>query len=337
MTGRIFPLDGWRGLAISAVLVGHFFPVPGINLGTLGVELFFVLSGRLMADILFVKKLPLGEFFYRRVTRILPALLVFVAAFWIVAEMLGEPFSLSPLWVVAAGTFTLNYLAVFAHHPGWFDHLWSLCVEEHAYMLLGLIAYLFGRSSGRPVVVVWVLGAAAMLNGVFSFLVLHMEYDDVYWRSDVHVASIFLSGGIYLALRQSINAETVKRFATPVFLAALTGGVLFSLEAAPLPLNYTLGTLCFCVAVALCDIAAKPIVAALSWPGLTQVGLWSYSLYLWQQPFYKAYGLYPEWKLAMLAGAIAMGIASYYFVERPARRWLNSLWGRWGRKVAAST
>ncbi|MER8439084.1 hypothetical protein NKH36_02770 [Mesorhizobium sp. M1312] len=51
---RLAHLDGWRGLSIVLVLIGHFFPVPGINLGVMGVEFFFVLSGRLMAEILFV-------------------------------------------------------------------------------------------------------------------------------------------------------------------------------------------------------------------------------------------------------------------------------------------
>jgi hypothetical protein len=46
-------LDGWRRLAICFLLLGHFFPVPGINFGTAGVNLFFVLSGFLTARILF--------------------------------------------------------------------------------------------------------------------------------------------------------------------------------------------------------------------------------------------------------------------------------------------
>ena len=53
-------LDGWRGMAILLVLIGHFYPIKAMNLGTLGVDLFFVLSGRLMADILFVQKAKLN-------------------------------------------------------------------------------------------------------------------------------------------------------------------------------------------------------------------------------------------------------------------------------------
>ena len=72
-------LDGWRGLAILFVLVGHFFPVTNyIYLGRFGVDVFFVISGYLITSIL-IKDIDKGRFslvhFYeRRARRILPAL-----------------------------------------------------------------------------------------------------------------------------------------------------------------------------------------------------------------------------------------------------------------------
>src|SRR6476620_555449 len=71
-------LDGWRGLAILFLLIGHFFPIDGINLGHLGVNLFFVLSGLLMARLLFVYEVPFGEFYQRRISRIFPTMMVFL-------------------------------------------------------------------------------------------------------------------------------------------------------------------------------------------------------------------------------------------------------------------
>jgi peptidoglycan/LPS O-acetylase OafA/YrhL len=84
MTGqakeRLDYLDGWRGLAILGVLVSHFSNVPGVHwLGTFGVELFFVLSGFLMSRILFIERMPLGEFFLRRFSRVVPTFVLFVA------------------------------------------------------------------------------------------------------------------------------------------------------------------------------------------------------------------------------------------------------------------
>jgi len=69
-------LDGWRGLAILIVLTGHFGGYRVLpDLAPTGVNLFFVLSGRLMAEILFVRKTPLGPFFFHRFSRVYPGLL----------------------------------------------------------------------------------------------------------------------------------------------------------------------------------------------------------------------------------------------------------------------
>lgn len=327
-TGRISALDGWRGVAILLVLWGHFFPVWGINLGTFGVEFFFVLSGRLMGRILFVNKFPLPKFFFRRATRILPALTVFVTLYWIVSAFLGPPYSLSPVWLVAAVTFTFNYLVLFTHSTGWFDHIWSLCVEEHAYFLLGGLVILFSRSLRTAIWVTGGLALAMMANGVESSLVLHQSYETVYHRSDVHIASIFISVAIFLALRTQLNEAWLRRLVLPLFLFSLVGGVAFSLNMMPYAVNYTAGTICLAVAVALVDIAAGPVTRLIANPVFTRFGLWSYSIYLWQQPFYKLHEKYPGYTVLLCLAGIACGIASYYLIERPMRRGLNASWPR---------
>jgi peptidoglycan/LPS O-acetylase OafA/YrhL len=138
---RITYLDGWRGLAILGVIVGHFANVAGINLGRVGVELFFVLSGRLMADILFVRREPLGRFFPRRFSRIYSTLFVFVTAAFLANSLLHAS-RMGFADYAAAVTLTYNYYALFAPRTGVIDQLWSLCVEEHVYLLLGAIAAL---------------------------------------------------------------------------------------------------------------------------------------------------------------------------------------------------
>src|SRR5690242_20540314 len=98
---RVGYLDGWRGAAILSVLFGHFVTSQGLNLGRFGVELFFVLSGRLMAEILFVRQTPLKTFFPRRLARIYPALFVFAVVVFVVGWV--TPFK---------GPSLLNLLAV---------------------------------------------------------------------------------------------------------------------------------------------------------------------------------------------------------------------------------
>jgi peptidoglycan/LPS O-acetylase OafA/YrhL len=143
--GHLAYLDGWRGGAILLLLAGHFTLIPNvaghqIYTGRLGVECFFVLSGRLMAEILFVRKISLEVFYWRRASRILPAMWLFVGsvflAGWVYPALhvgLGD--------VAVALSFTANYFI--PSEP--LEHVWSLCVEEHAYILLGLIAFLQRR------------------------------------------------------------------------------------------------------------------------------------------------------------------------------------------------
>lgn len=75
---RVDYLDGWRGLAIILVLISHFFPIKYFDLGRLGVDVFFVLSGMLMSNLLFIKKVPLKIFYKRRISRIFPVFFIFI-------------------------------------------------------------------------------------------------------------------------------------------------------------------------------------------------------------------------------------------------------------------
>ena len=138
-------LDGWRGLAIAFLLVGHFFPVDGINFGHVGVNLFFVLSGLLMARLLFVKQVPFGQFYRRRIARVFPTAYCFIVILVLFSAISGNVIAWDE--VAAAATFTNNYWSVVGREPTLpFGHLWSLSVEEHSYVLLSMIALAFRRA-----------------------------------------------------------------------------------------------------------------------------------------------------------------------------------------------
>jgi peptidoglycan/LPS O-acetylase OafA/YrhL len=308
-------LDGWRGVAIGLVLIGHFWADEHLWSGTskLGVELFFVLSGRLMAEILFVRRFPLPTFFGRRLSRVYPGLAAYVllasAAFYM------TPYRNGPAAALLALTFTINYAMVFSHPVALLDHLWSLCVEEHSYILLAFLAALH-RERRLPVAPL-MLGAGVLfaLNGVYRTAILHDDYLMTYWRTDVSAAGIFLAGGFWLLLGRSNG---------PAWLAllALAGAVIC--KSLPLALaSSALATMLMAFAVVMLDRSPIWFRNMLSAPWLRQIGLWSYSLYLWQQPFYKMNrdGLAPT--PLLVAGAVLCALASFYLVENPARRWLN--------------
>ena len=317
---RIPVLDGWRGLAILGVLIDHFLGAQGINLGRFGVELFFVLSGRLMADILFVRRTPLRVFFPRRFSRVYPALFCFATIMFAVAQLF-KPFDIAPSVYLAALCFTMNYTAIFWEVTPAIDHLWSLAVEEHCYMLLGALAAL-GRWQPRlPVVpIILLLVGLAILDGLYQTYVWRLHYHNAFWKTDVRGASILISVAVYLSWQaRAIRPAWLTQPMTPVWFAL--AGVALNFNILPDPVKYSLGTLCLAVAVTTLEQVPRPVAAVLRSRFLTLLGVGSYSLYLWQQPF----SLIPDpaLKYASFVAIAALAALSYGLVEQPARKALN--------------
>ena len=148
---KLYGLDHLRALAITFVFLFHYrlFAHPDwegqvTGFGWTGVDLFFVLSGFLIAGQLFAsiakgKAVSLREFFLKRFFRIIPPYLV-VLTLYFVFPSLREGGNMAPLWKYL--TFTLN-LSLNLRQVNTFTHSWSLCIEEQFYLLLPLIILLF--------------------------------------------------------------------------------------------------------------------------------------------------------------------------------------------------
>ena len=319
---RLLYLDGWRGLAIICVVIGHFIPIAD-KAGALGVELFFVLSGRLMAQILFYEQMPLGHFFKRRASRIIPALFFFCGIMFGVSIMayyfhINSGFLVKPLDLISALTFTMNYAVVLLHTNSILVHTWSVSVEEHSYILLALIAVLFRRNPQRAALICLAISILAILNGARLSYMGVGGVHEIYWRTDVRIASSFLSVAVYVAFK---NLPPMRSFVAPM---ALVIGAATMMSQSPLPLLYSLGTGLIAIAVNALDTAPKAILSFFSSKPLRVTGILSYSIYLWQQPFYIALSKIPA-AFAFL-GLLICGVVSYYCIEQPARRYLNLHW-----------
>lgn len=318
-THHLAYLDGWRGLAIGMVLAGHFALDPYLpGLSVLGVELFFVLSGRLMGEILFVRKSPLPRFFLRRCSRVYPALLVFVLLSTIL--WWHTPLGHGLLAVASALTFTLNYAMVLTHQVALLDHLWSLCVEEHAYTLLAAIAFATRRKAVLSIALMGGGALLAMANAAVSELYFGQDGFDIFWRTDVAVAPIFLSAALVAAMNRS-----PMRMPAWVAPCALLAAVIARSTLGMSALGFALTSTLLALAVNSLDFSLPAFRSALSWKPLTRIGLWSFSLYLWQQPFYKM-SAGQGWPavLALFAAAMLAGLLSFHLVEQPARTRLNA-------------
>lgn len=314
---HIAHLDGWRGVAILLVLQGHFLAVPWLETDRLGVDIFFGLSGLLMSRILFANRMPLARFYKRRAARILPAFLLFVCAVFGVAALRGDARPWSEFAFTAL--FLRTYLP--ATPDIWnsglpIDHLWSLNVEEHCYLLLGLLttaAILRGREA-------WVLASAGLCSMLLFYVYANsdaMRGTSFELRTEV-AASFLLTSAAYCQVK-----EPLDRFVKPWMpVAAMLLAALAYLPHASWWLGTAVAPVALAFAVNHLAQAPRALVALLSARPLGMIGLWSYSLYLWQQPFFA----YQRWlpQGTALAGTALVALASYYLWERPWREWINS-------------
>src|SRR5438128_1856391 len=146
-------LDSWRGIAVTLLLLGHFCPLRYVECGSLGVEFFFVLSGFLMGRILFVRQTPLTRFYSARIARIFPAAYLYLSC--VVGYIWYSTSGTEPGLAALASTslFYMNYLAGSGpteELQRLAGHFWSLCVEEHTYIVLSAFALLHRRRGVSP-------------------------------------------------------------------------------------------------------------------------------------------------------------------------------------------
>jgi peptidoglycan/LPS O-acetylase OafA/YrhL len=138
---RIPVLDGWRGISILLVLVGHMLPLGpkwmelNSAVSTAGLSVFFFLSGFLVASML-LRNDNVVSFFVRRVFRILPLAWLALVILLVVEAPSG------PVWI-ANLLFYANIPADTLLRHG--EHLWSLSVEMQFYLAVGLSVAIFGK------------------------------------------------------------------------------------------------------------------------------------------------------------------------------------------------
>ena len=154
--GVIPSLDGFRFLAVLVVFLGHVGLSSRIP-GGFGVTVFFFLSGYLITTLLTREhdrhgRIAFGAFFARRAVRLLPPLLVTLAAAAVLAWFGLVRGDLDPRTFASQILFYYNYYAIYGDagtSVGGFALLWSLSVEEHFYLIWPALFLFFARDRLR--------------------------------------------------------------------------------------------------------------------------------------------------------------------------------------------
>lgn len=331
-TKHIPYLDGWRGVAILAVLFSHFVHFPNYWwIGRWGVQLFFVLSGYLMCQILFVRQAPLKEFFARRAIRILPPFFLYV----LVITALFALFT-PDHYVPSATNFfgTVTFLRTYVPFgSGIFEdrlpigHFWSLNVEEHSYIFLACVAGLTRGLKSR-----WITASILVTATVsaFGFNCWHYVFPPTNGSpGDVRTeaASLAILASVTIGyIKHYFPLEAYSKIPAVLPVAAVVISVLFFPEYGGF-LKLTLSPVLLALAVNSFDQAPQQVKNLLAHRALRWFGVCSFSIYLWQQPFLWLSDMKISGALMGVCGT-ALGAVMYYLFEQPVRKKLTKAWER---------
>ena len=186
---RVPELDGLRGLAILSVLLFH---AGLLDVGWMGVNLFFVLSGFLITQGLMAAKeerfsFYFKRFWWRRSLRIFPLYYAFIALAAIAFLTTGIPANtLQELPYLL--TYTINFRGIFTEYPtlSFFNYMWSLAVEEQFYLFWPVVMF-FLRKKWIPRFAI----ALILLAPLYRFSL-------GYWWEGVHGSQLGIAGTIYV-------------------------------------------------------------------------------------------------------------------------------------------
>jgi len=353
-------LDGVRAIAVLAV-IGYHEGARALTGGFLGVDVFFVLSGFLITDLLTTQRPTLKDFWLRRARRLLPALavmLVLVTAAATIIEPGAVP-ALRPA-LLAAITYTSNWYQML-HHVSYFDafgppppleHLWSLAIEEQFYLIWPLILwFVIIRLNGWRA---WIM--ATLLGAAGSALAMALLYRPgnpsmVYYGTDTHASALLIGAALALACPLATLTST-KAVATRRLDAIGIAGLAvlawaFGHFSGNDALVYPAGLLIAALAAAaiIAAAASQGAVAAItSVAPMRWVGVRSYAMYLWHWPVIALAAAlagkaanYPATWIAETVVTVGLAAASWRLVEAPILRdGFRSFCGNWYRSLTAA-
>jgi peptidoglycan/LPS O-acetylase OafA/YrhL len=362
---RLPGLDILRAVAVVLVFGRHLMPLTNDNSrlvlrfahtwkrAAVGTDIFFVLSGFLVAGLLFRDYqrngcLHIGNFLARRGFKIYPAYLLYMAASIPLAMLLGSDAPTAGQ-TLAHSFFLQNY---YPHFLEYWGHLWSVAVEEHFYFAIALLALLmfavprFVRPGENPfrwipaaftviAVILLVWRCALATQAPFGF---YTNYVPTHLRFDALFFGVLLS--YWYHFHREAFVQNVTRHKTALWLIGIAGLVPAFAVGLDNPFSYSLGFTLYYLATG--AIIAATVVSPIN-PGAliaragTYLATRSYSIYLWHMLVFMAVrrffittepALGSIWIINMattITAALAVGIVMANVFELPILR-LRERW-----------
>lgn len=335
--GRIPSIDVLRAVAAISVVLFHFDHL--LPFGNAGVYLFFVISGFLVGGMLTKKylnqEIKVGRFIAERGLKIWPSYFVFLIGGSSVAfSMYAESNTNAYIPINEAARYLLFYRNYTGAPDHWnFDHIWTLCIEEHFYIILPvtlLILLKFGKPTLRNVII---FAVTLAISSVASKLLTFLFFPEKPITTPTHNSlDGFAYGIIIFCLREQKTyfspAQKIISLITGMLLLCCLAFVQHNLNISSFIQDIVLGTI-------------SPLAFALITFGVLEfkfkkarflrvISYYSYNLYLWHLLFYYAiadhFGTGISGLIIYLLTAALLAFIFTSLIEEPFLRLRSRLW-----------
>jgi peptidoglycan/LPS O-acetylase OafA/YrhL len=292
-------LDGFRGIAIIAVIISHAIldtPASKYFIGKMGVEIFFVLSGFLITTLLLKESINTGSvsfknFFIRRSLRIIPVAYLFL----LVLVLLNYIFKLNiSAWsVIASALFVknlpLNYVGDWCT-----GHFWTLAVEEQFYIIFPfLLIYNINHYLKVTLLLIIIVPVFQYVgyNNIGLFYSNHILHKSIFLIINLFgngTTSILIGSLLSVCMFKGLLPDTNNN--KYLSLSVLVLAMLFRITFGDLVHSTTVTSTVFSLAIAfviyICVINKSDVLNSdLNKKIFLKIGVLSYSIYIWQQLF----------------------------------------------------
>jgi len=322
-------LDGLRGIAILLVLLFHIWP-EYFSFGYVGVDIFFVLSGYLITQIIYTKlqsnsfSFSFKEFYRNRIRRIFPAMILVVLTTFLIGYLFLFPSELEQLGrhIKSSAFFYQNFRLI--GEVGYWDdvaqlkpllHFWSLSIEEQFYVFWPLLIFILYKLKANLFMT---------LSIIFILLIALPPFINIdpFYHSLSRFWELTFGGLIYASTTNLNLLKQINKLQWAIFILFIMA-IGFAYDNNSFSLIKTF-FIVLSTGLLILNISQKNEHLILSTYPLIFLGLISFPLYLWHyvlMSYMHIFGLdVPKYGIPLIILSIIISYLTYRYIEFYARK-----------------